>query len=239
MIKNGKVPIFHIKDFEVVYPNSKKKIVYNVDFPIFQNEIILITGRSGSGKFTLFLVLKGILSKIYNCRISGKIYFENNNIIDNYPEFLDIKIGYLGQNPYSQIMNSIVIDELVFGMENYKYPKEIINKNIIKYSNIFKLEEKLEEKTKSLSGGLCQRLNLASIISYEPPILLLDEPVSFLDNNAIKIFYEILKSFKGKKTIIIIEHNFKDILPIVDKVMFFENDYEDLNYRSKIILSLM
>ncbi len=227
MIVNKPEVLFQINDFEVEYPLSNKKLIFKMDFPVYKNEVILITGISGIGKSTLFLVLKGILLKIYNCKLNGKIKYKDYNIIENYPEFLDKIIGYLGQNPYTQIMNSYVLDELAFGMENYKYSKEKINKNIIKYSNIFELSDKLQSKTKILSGGLCQRLNLASIISYEPDILLLDEPVSFLDNDTAKSFYQILMSFKGKKTIFIIEHNFEYVLPMVDKILIFEDDQKN------------
>ncbi len=223
-------PLFLIQNFDVEYPNDFKRLRYEVDFPIYEKQVILFTGRSGVGKSTLFLLLKGILSKIYSCKIHGNIsYYDKDNyinIIDNYPQILEKKIGYLGQNPYTQIVNPKVIDELVFGMENHKFTKDEINKNAIFYSNLFGLTEKLFDKTKTLSGGLCQRLNLASILSYKPDILLLDEPVSFLDEDAARSFYEILKSLKGEKTIIIIEHIFDQILDIVDNILVFENEKE-------------
>ncbi|MEJ5272862.1 MAG: ABC transporter ATP-binding protein, partial [Spirochaetota bacterium] len=223
-------PLFLIQNFDVEYPNDFKRLRYEVDFPIYEKQVILFTGRSGVGKSTLFLLLKGILSKIYSCKIYGNIIYNDKdnyiNIIDNYPQILEKKIGYLGQNPYTQIVNPKVIDELVFGMENYKFTKDEINKNAIFYSNLFGLTEKLSDKTKTLSGGLCQRLNLASILSYKPDILLLDEPVSFLDEDAARSFYEILKSLKGEKTIIIIEHIFDQILDIVDNILVFENEKE-------------
>lgn len=237
-MSENKNPIFNIKDFEIRYPSTRNSLVYEVDFPIFENEFILFTGKSGVGKSTLFLLLKGILSKIYSCEVSGKIFYKDINILENYPDFLDKKIGYLGQNPYAQIVTQDVIDELVFGMENFKFDKEKINKNAVNYSNLFNLTEKLDKKTKTLSGGYCQRLNLASILSYEPDIILLDEPVSFLDENSAKAFYEIIKEFKGKKTIIIIEHFFEDILNIVDRVLVFKNKFEQKQESENIISRL-
>ena len=223
-------PLFLIKNFEVEYPQTLKKLKYEVDFPIFEKQVVLFTGRSGIGKSTLFLLLNGILSKIYSCKISGNIFYYNRNIFENiiekYPEELEKKMGYLGQNPYTQIVNPKVIDELVFGMENHRFLKEEMNKNTVKFSNLFGLTQKLYDKTKTLSGGFCQRLNLASIVSYEPDIILLDEPVSFLDMNAAKSFYDTIKGLKGKKTIIIIEHLFEQILDIVDNVLIFENTEE-------------
>lgn len=223
-IKN---PLFQIQEFEVKFPLSNKKLIYDLDFSIYKNEIILFTGQSGIGKSTLFLLLKGVLQKLYSCEISGRVKYLGQNIIERYPEILEEKIGYLGQNPYAQIVNTKVIDELVFGMENYRFTREKINKNAIINSNLFSLFDKLETSTKTLSGGLCQRLNLASIICYEPDIILLDEPVSFLDNEASKLFYETLIKLKGKKTIIIIEHSFEEIIDIIDRVLIFDNCKND------------
>lgn len=221
-------PLFLIKDFEVEYLSPYKKLKYEVDFSIYEKEVILFTGISGIGKSTLFFLLKGILSKIYSCKISGNILFYENslnckNIIENYPEILDKKIGYLGQNPYVQIVNPKVIDELVFGMENYKFAKDQMNINATKYANLFNLNEKLCNKTSNLSGGFAQRLNLASILSYIPDIILLDEPASFLDLDANKSFYNVIKKLKGQKTILIIEHLFEQIIDIVDRVLIFTN----------------
>jgi energy-coupling factor transport system ATP-binding protein len=222
--------LFLIKNIEVEYPQTFKKLKYEVDFPIFEKQVVLFTGRSGIGKSTLFLLLNGILSKIYSCNISGDVFYFNGNtyenIIENYPENIKKRLGYLGQNPYTQIVNPRVIDELVFGMENHQFSKEEMNRNAVKFSNLFGLSYKLNDKTKTLSGGYCQRLNLASIVSYEPDIILLDEPVSFLDSNAAKSFYNTIKSIKGEKTIIIIEHLFEQILDIVDNALIFVNGDE-------------
>ncbi len=226
-MKEIKTPLFQIREIEVKFPLSNKKLIYDVDFSIYKNEIILFTGQSGIGKSTLFLLLKGVLQKIYSCEISGRVKYMGQNIIEKYPEILEEKIGYLGQNPYAQIVNTKVIDELVFGMENYGFTREKINKNAIINSNLFGLFDKLETSTRILSGGLCQRLNLASIICYEPDIILLDEPVSFLDSKAAKLFYETLIKLKGKKTIIIIEHSFDEIIDIIDRVLIFDSSKND------------
>lgn len=222
--------LFDVSNIEIQYPFSHEILCYEMNFPIYKNDVILIIGDSGIGKSTFFYLLKGIIPNYIKANLKGKIIYEDENILQKYPQSLEKKIGYLGQNPYSQIVCANVIDELVFGMENYLFSRSEINSLSVTYANMFNLIDKLEQKTSYLSGGECQRLNLASILAYLPEIILLDEPTSFLDNQAIDIFYSNIAKLVGKKTILIIEHNIDKVLEFTKKILYLK--YEDSNIKN-------
>lgn len=222
--------LFDVSNIEIQYPFSNESLFYEMNIPIYKNDVVLIVGDSGIGKSTFFYLLRGIIPNYIKANLKGKIIYENENILQKYPETLEKKIGYLGQNPYSQIVCANVIDELVFGMENYLFSRSEINSLSVTYADMFNLIDKLEQKTSYLSGGECQRLNLASILAYLPEIILLDEPTSFLDNQAIDIFYSNIAKLVGKKTILIIEHNIDKVLEFTNKVLYLK--YEDANRKN-------
>jgi len=220
--KNLPDPIIKFSNFCFQYPSSNSKIEFEGEFAIYKNEFVLISGPSGSGKTTFLNILKGIIPFYIEGKLKGKIYVENFNIIDNYPEELKSRILLLFQNPYTQIVTPYVKDELVFTMENFNLSKKEIYKNFLEVSKIFNFFNILNNETFKLSGGEIQKVMLASLIAVQPDIILLDEPTAFLDPESRKTFFNFIHKIKGKYTILIIEHNISEIIDLVDKVVYFD-----------------
>ena len=208
--------VYSIEDFKFRYPNSNQSIFISGKLEINQGDVILLQGNSGSGKSTLLLALKGIIPHLINGKFSGKILFNQQDIItlSNTSQ-----IGYLGQNPHNQIICETVYRELAFGLENQCIQPEIIRQKIDFYSNKFKISHLLNCQISNLSGGEKQKINLLSILIMEPEVLLLDEPTAFLDpENALEVI-TIIKEYSHKKTIIIVEHNIHYLSNLVNRII--------------------
>lgn len=201
-----KTPVFKIKDFCFSYPFSSQTISLPGEISIYAGECILINGASGSGKSTLLAALKGLIPHYINGYLDGEINFKGQPVAElNSSDMLEI--GYLQQNPDSQLICPDVFDELAFALENLGLPAEVIKFKIMAICEKFAVSHLLMRKTATLSGGEKQKINLLAILLMEPEVILLDEPTAFLDPDSAWQIANILQEYLRNKTVIIIEHN--------------------------------
>lgn len=192
----------------VSYIIDDKIILKNIKFTINKGDKILINGKSGSGKTTIFNILLG-LYKIS----SGKILVDRN-IVKN---FLDLKNKKSIQTQENYLIN----DQNIYFNVTFKEESDLsVIENDKKYINLIKLLSlenfvnsrseksnwKVNEFSKNLSGGEKQRLSLARALYSDFEILLMDEPFSSIEKKlANKILKYIMENFSNK-TILIVTH---------------------------------
>jgi energy-coupling factor transport system ATP-binding protein len=191
---------------------GRKKILKNINFRTKKNEVVSITGENGCGKTTLALCLCNLLKKN-----KGKIELFHKNIDEYDSKQVAEKIGFVFQNPNFQIFKNTVIDEINYGPRNFDI--EISDKRMNELLNNYDLSNKKNSHPFSLSLGEKRRLTIASAVSSEPEILILDEPVFGQDPYH---FSKILNSIIGKKTIIIMTHE-ESLFRISNRVFEIKN----------------
>lgn len=215
--------VYQVQDFAFSYPFSPRQIKLSGNFVIEAGECILLQGASGSGKSTLLAALKGLIPHLIAGNLTGQINFHNQAITDlNEPDLL--KIGYLQQNPDSQLICPDVYSELAFGLENQGYSAAIIQAKIGRIVEKFALTQLLTRKVSSLSGGEKQKINLLAILLLEPEVLLLDEPTAFLDPQSARQIMQIIGEYVQDKTVIIIEHNLHYLQKLVTRGLYIDED---------------
>ncbi|MBI2518833.1 MAG: ATP-binding cassette domain-containing protein [Bdellovibrio sp.] len=218
-------PLLSWKNISVSFPTHETSIPSeSINFPdgeVQENEFLWIDGISGAGKSTLMHLIKGIIPRYIFAKIAGEFTYLGQDILQTYPKELDQKTVYVFQNPYSQMVTPRAKEELIFGMENYQFSTPLIEAESHLWAEKFRLTLLLEQKTYTLSGGQCQRLVLASSLACNPRILLFDEPTAFMDPQTKKDFYELLRTLKGKFTIIVIDHNVPQLSSLCDKKIFW------------------
>src|SRR5699024_468581 len=127
-------------------------------------------GESGSGKTSLLRLLKQALAPLGES--SGKIYYKNNELASIASEFSAEEIGFVMQNPHTQIVADSVWHELAFGLENLGLPTFEIRSQVGEVASYFGIQHWFHQKTTDLSGGQKQLLNLAATMAMEPEVLL-------------------------------------------------------------------
>ena len=232
--------ILRVDGLKFSYPNQLKKALNNINFSIGEGDFVLICGESGCGKSTLLRHLKPELSP--HGQVSGDIYYYSQKINDYTSKQIASEIGYVLQNPDSQIVTDKVWHELAFGLENMGLDTQSIRLRVAEMASFFGIQGWFRKNVNDLSGGQKQLLNLASIMAMQPKILILDEPTSQLDPIAAKDFIDTLVRINKElsTTIIMTEHNLEDIYSVCDKVIVMEDGKvicNDTNYKVVDILS--
>ncbi len=181
------MPFIEAKDISFSYSNGTE-VIKEAGVSIENGEFTGLIGPNGSGKTTIGKLLCGILMPD-----KGNIFLDKEEISNLELCQIGQVIGYLFQNPDTQIFNVIVKKELSFILELKGFKKSFIDYQTEKMLNLFKLSNLRDSYTFNLSYGEKKRLAIASILINKPKFLILDEPTTGLDIKSKKMLSNILK----------------------------------------------
>lgn len=198
---------------------GKEEILKDVNIHIHCGQLTVIIGRNGAGKSTL---LKAILGEIKH---TGEIQFIDKK--DNSTP--NLKIGYVPQSiniekyiptTVYDLFASLISNKPVWLKKDKKLEQEIIEK--LSYFNVDNL---IDKGIGELSGGELQRVLLAIATTPTPNLLILDEPVSGMDKNGIRAFYELVNKLKKENdiSIILVSHDLDLVKKYADKVILLDH----------------
>lgn len=215
--------IFSVKNLTFTYPNKARPALDMINLSIEAGEFIVICGQSGSGKSTLLRNLKPILAP--HGKKSGSILFCGKDLDLLDQQIQAARIGYVLQNPDSQIVTDKVWHELAFGLESLGIDTKTIRLRVAEMASFFGIQTWFHKDVNHLSGGQKQLLNLASVMAMQPDVLILDEPTSQLDPIAAGDFLETVKKINRElgTTVIITEHRLEDVVPMADRIVVLDN----------------
>ncbi len=230
---------FTIEQLDFTYPNMKKKALKKINLSINEGEFLVICGKSGCGKSTLMRHLKTVLTPFGERE--GKIYFNGIDLDEVDDRTQSSQIGYVLQSPENQIVTDKVWHELAFGLESLGYDNKTIRLRVAEMASFFGIQTWFMKNVTELSGGQKQLLNLASIMTMQPSVLILDEPTSQLDPIAASEFLKTIKKINEElgTTIIISEHDLEEVFPMADRVIVMDEgkiiiDDEPRNIGAKV-----
>jgi len=211
--------LFQVENLTFTYPDGKKPALSDVSFGVQEGTFTVLCGASGCGKSTLLHLLKKELAPFG--KKSGSIRFDGTDYESLDSRVSASQIGILMQDPDSQIVTDVVWQELAFALENLGTERSVIRTRVAEMATYFGIEGWYHKRTSELSGGQKQLLNLASVMTLNPRLLLLDEPTAQLDPIAAGNFLSMLERVHRELgvTVLIAEHRLEDILPMADRVL--------------------
>lgn len=188
-----------VEHFSFSYPQNDgaaaRNALQDISFQVEQGAFCVLVGSTGCGKTTLLRSLKPELAPVGSAsgslKLFGKQLVQNAHPAMSPSESAQL-IGYVMQDPDAQIVCDTVWHELAFGLENIGTNPNEIRRRIAEVAHYFGIEPWMHSKTEDLSGGQKQLVNLAAVLALRPQLLVLDEPTSQLDPNAVKQFLFIL-----------------------------------------------
>lgn len=203
--------------------SEKRKILEHISFKIEKGETAVLSGPSGSGKTTLCYCLCGIIPHVLKARQKGEIIFQSKSVRELSVPEIATKIGMVFQNPEYQMVAQTVEDELAFGLENLCTAPEAIRIAVDEYLNFFHLQELRYKNPARLSGGQKQIVSIAAAAVMQPKLLILDEPMSHLDEDGQELVRQAMKDLKNKEvSLLVVEHE-PERLKFIDRQFWLEN----------------
>lgn len=217
----------NVNNVSYTYLNVGKNacVLQDINMSIKEGKITGIVGRTGSGKTTLLEMIEALrLPTKGNIKI-GDYVLEKDKNIENIND-LRFNVGLVFQTPEEQFFNFTVQEELELGMRFFGYKLQKLDKRVIDALIMVGLDESyLSKNPLNLSNGEKRKVALASILIFNPEILVLDEPTIGLDDENKKAFIRLIRTLKQRynKTIIIASHDTEMLHKIVDYVYVIDN----------------
>jgi energy-coupling factor transport system ATP-binding protein len=232
--------IITIKNLSYQYPISESDALKNVNVTIERGKLYALIGANGGGKTTLCNVIRGFIPHFYKGDLRGEVLIEGKDIREWEMGELSQKIGYVFQNPFTQIsgVKDNVFEEIAFGLENLGMEPGLIREKVNQVIKMLEIDYLRDKNPFELSGGQKQRVALASIIVMEPDVLVIDEPTSQLDPKGTEEVFKIIELMKKKgKTIILVEHKIELIAEYADDVILLSEGEVAMQGSSQEILT--
>jgi len=209
--------LLEIKNLSLSYDNIP--VISNISFEIKKGEITCVLGESGCGKTSILKAIRGFMN-----RDSGEIYFQNERVYNKSEKLVPGTIGVAIVHQDFQLEPGFTVFENI-RHHLIKYTREFQEartKELIDICNLGAIQHK---KSKELSGGQKQKVALAKALIEEPPLLILDEPFSNLDNISKSEFKSILQKVVKKLNLalLFVTHDSKDALTFSDNIIILQN----------------
>lgn len=201
-----------LRNVHYVYPGNIEALK-GVSINVSKSEVVAIIGPNGCGKTTLLLVAAGLLDPN-----EGEVLIDGRELKNMLPD-IRRKIGILFQDPDDQLFNPTVYDELAFGLKQLKFSNDEIESKVKTIAKLFEIEGILERQPYRLSFGEKKIVALASILVYDPEILLFDEPTSNLSFKYLRKIENVVSNAKiNNKAVIIASHNVEFVAKVADRI---------------------
>jgi len=185
-----------------------------ISVDLMQGEIVGLVGANGAGKTTLMKLLAGYMDKS-----EGVILFKDRPIEDFSNKRLNEFVNLVEQNPESQLVGPTVEDELARACRLMGYEGRVIREKVDFVLKLVRMKQAKEWYLDEMSCGERRRIALALALIADPAVLLLDEPLSDLDQVGVRDTVSTLKELRNRGLCIVVSsHRLEDILELVDRV---------------------
>lgn len=211
-----------IHNLNVWYGPKQALKSINLDIPLAQ--ITAIIGPSGCGKSTLLKSLNRLVELNEQVKVSGQVLLDDVNIYDPASDVTEVRtrIGLLAQKPFPLPMS--IYDNVAYGPRIHGLDRHALDENVRAHLEAVGLWSEVAERLKTpatgLSVGQQQRLCLARALAVEPEILLCDESTASLDPISARGIEDLLRSLRGRYTLVIVTHNIDQARRLADYVAF-------------------
>ena len=196
-----------IQSLTFTYQDEKKPALNDVSLTVPEGGFLGVIGPAGAGKTTLARAISGVIPHHYAGDYYGAVTVGGLDTVDTPLTGLSRIIGMVFQDVDSQIISSVVEDELLYGLENFGVPHGEIPSQLDQALARVGIRELRSRSIASLSGGQRQKVAIASVLALQPRVLVLDEPTGELDPFSSRQIFSLLKNLNEDHgvTVVVIE----------------------------------
>jgi len=214
-------PALSLESVNYAYPTGGGDALAGVSLEIGAGELVVLAGRSGCGKTTLLRAACGLVPHFHGGEISGRIEVGGLDAIAAGPGELAAAVGYVAQDPETQVVSTTVASEIGLSLELRGEAPAARARAVEEVALALAIPELLRRTVDTLSGGELQRVALAAALVTRPRVVLLDEPTSQLDPVAGDELIWLLRRLNEEwgVTILLAEHRLERCLAAADRVV--------------------
>lgn len=191
--------VFQLEALSYTFPDGHAAL-QEIDLTIHEGDRIALVGPNGAGKTTLVKHLNGIFRPS-----NGTVRYQGKAVEGEHLGRTRLEVAMLFQDPDNQLFSNTIYDDVAFGPLNQGLEREQADLQVRAAIQAVGLQSLLYKAPHHLSYGQKKRAALATLLSMDPQVLILDEPTANLDPKQEKIFFELLAEFSG--TLICISHD--------------------------------
>ncbi len=221
-----KEKIMQLRDVSFEYLTNET-VLKDINLDIYSGEKIVILGANGSGKSTLQKILNGLIFSTKGEYIAfGQLVTEESLNDKQFSQAFRQRIGFIFQNSDAQLFSTNVWEEIAFGPLQMKLNFKEVNDRVDSVIQMLNLEALKDRPPYRLSGGEKKKVAIASVLSINPEVLILDEPTNGLDPRTQRWMINLLVELnKAGKTLITCTHNLDIVEEIADRIIVFNEDH--------------
>jgi len=213
--------LIELNEITFRYNEDEAPVLKDYSMSVQEGSCVIIEGDNGAGKTTLFRILTGL-----SFPEKGDYSFDGVKITKDYlkdnakAKKFHKRIGFLFQSPDVMLFNPRVYDEVAFGPRQMGLSDQEVEERVGDCLKLFDLEDLTDKAPYHLSGGQKKRVALASVISLNPDVLILDEPYAGLDKKTQEWLTRFLREWKAAgKTLLIATHSSELLSGIADEIV--------------------
>ena len=194
---------------DVCYAYDGEPVLRHVDFAIEQGQAVVLCGPNGAGKSTLLRMINGLIYPEIGCyTFEGQSIDEKRMRGHKYSKWFHQRVGFVWQDPAVQLFCGSVEEELAFGPQQMGLPESEIRQRVREAMELLGLMRLAGRAPYTLSGGEKKKTAIASVLTMNPSVWTLDEPLSALDEATQDWLVEFLQALKAAgKTLIFSTHD--------------------------------
>jgi cobalt/nickel transport system ATP-binding protein len=221
-----RTPLFELSAVSYRY-HASIPAIEDISLDIYPGESLAILGANGSGKSTLLHMLDGLIFPSSGTITAfGEILTEDKLETNVFRHFFRSRVGFVFQNPDIQLFCPMVYDEIAFGPLQLGLPEGEVVKRVDDVLDMLGISSLKDRTPNQLSGGEKKRVAIASVLSLNPQVLLMDEPTSSLDLRTRHWLIGLISELrKAGKTIITTTHDISLVKQISSRVIVLGEDH--------------
>lgn len=185
--------IINVDDVSFSYGTQAEQALSHVSLSVNKGDFIGIIGPSGAGKSTLAACLSGAVPHHYTGAFYGSVLVDGHDTCEVSLTDISQIVGSVLQDIDTQMVASVVEDEMLFGLENFGVPHDQIEQRLSETLKTVGISDLRDREIATLSGGQKQKVAIAAILAMRPRVLVLDEPTAALDPASSTLVFETLR----------------------------------------------
>lgn len=217
--------MIEIENVSFKYREGTEPVLRNVSLTIPDGQFVGVTGAAGSGKSTLTYVLNGIVPHCYPGDFYGQVLVEGMDTVETSLTDISRAVGSVCQDVDSQMVSSVVEDEMLYGLENFGVPHDEIEGRLEAAFAAMGIADLRDRSIAGLSGGQRQKVAVASVLAMRPAVLVLDEPTAELDPASSRTVFTHLKDYANEHgiTVVVVEQKIALLSEFADRIIVMKD----------------